>query len=243
MLTRFASKLMFDKECNPGHKWGNSQKPQRGWCNTLLSIYQWSEAGTESEMSLKWKCFTPQHGRSLHPLATTDRPMCQQTGFYLLLRDLEIKKNINKLKTCKYTNMWKSERKYEMTKGACAVLSSSPRSQMVYTIRSVSALVPAQWPQETVTLHATYPGSRGHFSKYLIRVKYPVRKTQYPNTNSPDWSTYISLKNWLREFVCTSKLFTSADHFINSYQIFSKLCTDNVKRKLTLVSQSWDLKG
>ena len=153
------------------------------------------------------------------------------------------KKNINKLKTCKYTNKWKSERKYEMTKGACAVLSSSPRSQMVYTIRSVSALVPAQWPQETVTLHATYPGSTGHFSKYLIRVKYPVRKPQYPNTNSPDWSTYISLKNWLREFVCTSKLFTSADHFINSYQIFSKLCTDNVKRKLTLVSQSWDLKG
>ena len=191
---------MFDKECNPGHKWGNSQKPQQGWCSTLPSIYHWSETATESEMSLKWKCFTPQHGRYLHPLATTDRPMCQQTGFYLLLRDLEIKRNINKLKTCKYTDKLKSERKYEMTK-------------------------------------------RGPFWKYLIWVKYPVRKLQYPNTNSPDWSTYISLKKWLREFVCRSKLFTSADHFVNSHQTSSKLCTDNVKRKLTLVSQSWDLKG
>ena len=57
----------------------------------------------------KRKCFKPQHDRYLHPLATTDRPMCQQTGFYLLLRDLEIKRNINKLKTCKYTNKWKTE--------------------------------------------------------------------------------------------------------------------------------------
>ena len=138
LLTRFSRKLMFDKECNPGHKWGSSQKPQQGWCSTLPSIYQWSETATESEMSLKWKCFTPQHGRYLHPLATTDRPMCQQTGFHLLLRDLEIKRNINKLKTCKYTNKWTAEREYGMTKGAFAVLSWSPRSRMVYTIRSVS---------------------------------------------------------------------------------------------------------
>ena len=30
-------KQIFDKECNPGHKWGNWQKPQRGWCSTLAS--------------------------------------------------------------------------------------------------------------------------------------------------------------------------------------------------------------
>ena len=162
----------------------------------IRRIYQWSETDTESEMSLKWKCFTPQRGRYLHPLATTDRPVCQQTGFYLLLRDLEIKRNINKLKTCKYTNKWTAERKYGMTKGAFAVLSSSPRSRLIYTLRSVSAIC---WSRpnslKTVTLHATYPGSRGPFSKYLIRVKYPMREPQYPNTSSPDWSTYISLKN------------------------------------------------
>ena len=78
-------------------------------------------------------------GRCIHPLATTDRPLCQQTGFYLLLRGLEIKRNINKLKTCKYTNKWTAERKYGMTKGAFAVLSWSPRSWLIYTIRSVSA--------------------------------------------------------------------------------------------------------
>ena len=161
LLTRVASKLMFDKECNPGHKWGNSQKPQQGWCSTLPSIYHWSETATESEMSLKWKCFTPQHGRYLHPLATTDRPMCQQTGFYLLLRDLEIKRNINKLKTCKYTDKWKSERKYEMTKGAFAVLSSSPRSRIVYTIRSVSAFC---WSR---------PNSLKEWSLYTLRTLAP----------------------------------------------------------------------
>ena len=78
--------------------------------------------------------------RYLHPLATTDRPLCQQTEFYLLLRDLEIKRNINKLKTCKYTNKWTAERKYGMTKGAFAVLSWSPRSWVIYTIQSVSAI-------------------------------------------------------------------------------------------------------
>ena len=31
------SKQISDKECNPGHKWGNWQTPQRGWCNILAS--------------------------------------------------------------------------------------------------------------------------------------------------------------------------------------------------------------
>ena len=35
-----------------------------------------------------------------------DRP-CQQTGFYLLLRDLEIKRNINKLKYVNTLTSWK----------------------------------------------------------------------------------------------------------------------------------------
>ena len=59
-------------------------------------------------------------------------------------------------------------------------------------------------------------------------------KPQYPHTNSPNWSPYISLKNWLRDFVCWSKIFTSGDCF-NSHHIFSRLCIDIVKR--------WDLQG
>ena len=62
---------------------------------------------------------------------TTDRPLCQRTEFYLLLRDLEIKRNVNKLKTRKYSNKWTAERKYGKTKGAFAVLSWSPRSWLI----------------------------------------------------------------------------------------------------------------
>ena len=65
--------------------------------------------------------------------------------------------------------------------------------------------------------------------------QYPF-KPQYPNTNSPDWSPYISLKNWLREFVCISKLFPPGAYFINSHHIFPWLCIDVVWRKLTLVT-------
>ena len=65
--------------------------------------------------------------------------------------------------------------------------------------------------------------------------QYPF-EPHYPNTNSPDWTPYISLKNWLREFVCISKLFPPGDHFINSHHIFPWLCIDVVWRKLTLVT-------
>ena len=57
-------------------------------------------------------------------------------------------------------------------------------------------------------------------------------KPQYPNTNSPDRSPYISLKDWLREFVCVSKLLPSGDYFLNSHDIFPWLCIDFVGRKL-----------
>ena len=135
----------------------------------IRRIYQWSETDTESEMSLKWKYFTPQRGRYLHPLATTDRPVCQQTGFYLLLRDLEIKRNIHKLKTCKYTNKWTAERKYGMTKGAFAVLSSSPRSWLIYTLRSVSAFC---WSR---------PNSLKKWSLYMLRSLAPEGLFEIPN--------------------------------------------------------------
>ena len=83
---------------------------------------------------VEMKCFKPQHDRYLHPLATTDRPICvSRLGFYLFLIDLEIKRIINKLETCKYTDKLKTERKYQMTKEAFAVLSWSPRSRLIYS--------------------------------------------------------------------------------------------------------------
>ena len=45
------SKQIFDKECSPGHKWGNWQKPQRGWCNTLVSQ---QHAGYISDQRCRW---------------------------------------------------------------------------------------------------------------------------------------------------------------------------------------------
>ena len=57
-----------------------------------------------------------------------------------------------------------------------------------------------------------------------------------PNTNSPDRSPYISLKNWSREFVYISKISPSGDYFTDSHNIFSSLCLDFVGRKLTLVT-------
>ena len=62
-------------------------------------------------------------------------------------------------------------------------------------------------------------------------LRYLTLKPQYLNSNSPDWSPYISLKNQLREFVYWSKLFPSGDHFINSRSVFSRLCIDIVEWK------------
>ena len=57
----------------------------------------------------------------------------------------------------------------------------------------------------------------------------------YPNTNSPNWSLYISIKNKLREFGKRSKHFLLGDYFVNSHDIFSRLCID-VRRKLMFVT-------
>ena len=61
-------------------------------------------------------------------------------------------------------------------------------------------------------------------------------KSQYPHTNSPNWSPYISLKNELREYDKRSEHFPSGDHFINSHNLISRQCMDIVRRKLMLVT-------
>ena len=52
------------------------------------------------------------------------------------------------------------------------------------------------------------------------QVGYPF-KSQYPHTNSPNWSSYISLENELREFGKRSSYFLFGDHFINSHNLIS----------------------
>ena len=61
-------------------------------------------------------------------------------------------------------------------------------------------------------------------------------KSQYPRTNSPNWSLYISLKNELREFDKRSKHFLLGDHFINSHNLISWQSMDIVRRKLKFVT-------
>ena len=51
---------------------------------------------------------------------------------------------------------------------------------------------------------------------------------QYPHTNSPNWCIYISIKNKLREFDKILNHFLPADYFINSHNLFSRLCIDIV---------------
>ena len=67
-------------------------------------------------------------------------------------------------------------------------------------------------------------------------LRYLTLKPQHPNTNPPDWSPYVSLKNQLREFGCWSKLFPSGDHFINSHNIFCRLCIDIIERRSNLIT-------
>ena len=61
-------------------------------------------------------------------------------------------------------------------------------------------------------------------------------KPQYPHTNSPNWSQYISLKNTLREFHKKSRHFLFGDHFINSHNLISWQCMDIVRRKFMFVT-------
>ena len=55
---------------------------------------------------------------------------------------------------------------------------------------------------------------------------------QYPHTNSPNWSLYISRKNKLKEFDKRLKHFLPADYFINSHNLFTSLCIDIVWEKI-----------
>ena len=61
-------------------------------------------------------------------------------------------------------------------------------------------------------------------------------KPQYPQTNSPNWSLYIFLKNELREFDKRSKYFLLGDHLINSHNLISWQRMDVVRRNLLLVT-------
>ena len=61
-------------------------------------------------------------------------------------------------------------------------------------------------------------------------------KSQYPLTNSSNWSPYISLKNKFREFDNRSKHLLYSDHFINSHNHFSWQHADIGSRKLMLVT-------
>ena len=74
-------------------------------------------------------------------------------------------------------------------------------------------------------------------TKWQYTVCWPF-KPQYPHTNSPNWSPYISLKNELREFVKRSRHFYLGDHFINSHN----LSVDNVQILLG-ENWSWSLLG
>ena len=67
-------------------------------------------------------------------------------------------------------------------------------------------------------------------------------KSQYWYHFSPHLFLYISSKI-VRESVKILNLFLTGDHFIYSYQLFSKLCMDIVRRKLMLVaSETWRIK-
>ena len=59
-------------------------------------------------------------------------------------------------------------------------------------------------------------------------------KPHYPNTNSPDWFSYISLKIELKQI--DQNIFPLGHHFINSHGFFSWLCIGIVRRKLMLVT-------
>ena len=64
---------------------------------------------------------------------TTDRPLCQRTEFYLLLTDLEIKRNVNKLKTRKYSNKWTAgEKIWEDQRSVCSALVVTQKPDSLY---------------------------------------------------------------------------------------------------------------
>ena len=82
----------------------------------------------------------------------------------------------------------------------------------------------------------TVVASNRPFYRYSGHIELIRFNPQYPHTNSPNWSLYISLRNKLREFGRRSKHFLLGDHFINSHNHFSWYHMDIVRRKLILVT-------
>ena len=72
----------------------------------------------------------------------------------------------------------------------------------------------------------------------MIGLLNPISLNIHIQNHPPNWIPYISLRNWLREFVQRSKHFPLADHFIDSPNLFSWLCIDIVRRILTGIGQS-----
>ena len=67
-----------------------------------------------------------------------------------------------------------------------------------------------------ITNNSSAPCGRCYFWTSVDSIWLPF-KPQCPHINSPYWSSYISLKNKLREFNNRSKHFLCSDHFINSH--------------------------
>ena len=69
-----------------------------------------------------------------------------------------------------------------------------------------------------------------------LTVNVSKKNEQYPHTNSPNWSLYISFMDGLREFDKRWKHCLLGDHFVNSHNLISWHCMDIVRRKLMLVT-------
>ena len=66
---------------------------------------------------------------------------------------------------------------------------------------------------------------------------------QYPQTNSPDWSSHISFENYWREFDKGSKYLPFCEHFIDRHNVISWSCIDNIIHEKIDVEHFGDLTG
>ena len=62
--------------------------------------------------------------------------------------------------------------------------------------------------------------SNNEIRTYYVHVRLILIKPWYLHANSPHWSSYIALKNKLRESDKRSKHFSLGDHFIYSHKLF-----------------------
>ena len=83
--------------------------------------------------------------------------------------------------------------------------------------------------------HVIYRKHSNGCHQGAMTISYPF-KPQYPHTNSPNWSLYISIKNKLRGLDKRSMHFLFSDHFTNSHNLFSWLCIVTVRRQLMFVT-------